>query len=58
MRRHNALRQLRGYADYEGRVFRVQREHGGVVAGERVRDTKDPAGRGLVFMVSAGCSSC
>jgi hypothetical protein len=46
-----------------GELFRdVQRERGGVMAGERVRDMKGPrravAGRGLVFMVSAGCSFC
>jgi transposase-like protein len=40
----------------------VQRERGGVIGGDRVREHERPrrvgAGRGLVFMVSAGCSFC
>jgi hypothetical protein len=46
------IRQIR----YAARVFRdVQRERGGVIAGERVRDMKGPPGR---LPGGAWCSRC
>src|SRR5215472_7711255 len=51
--------QLRKDREDAHRVFRVlQRERGGVIAGERVRDMKGPAGRVPGGAWCSGCRRC